>query len=87
MAHFEDYGLERPTEEDAVQALAALVGAETAHELWNLSVRSLGPRRPVETAADLRRVAEHRSGSVGAIAGGSAPHGRGRRWLGGLLRG
>jgi hypothetical protein len=51
MARTDDYGQRPPTENDAVQALAELVGMETADGLWNL-------RRPVEEVSDLRRVAE-----------------------------
>lgn len=55
----DDYGHELPTEDDALQALTELVGAETAYGLWELAARSLGLARPVSSATDMRRMAEH----------------------------
>jgi phosphate uptake regulator len=67
------HGQQKPTESDAVQALAELVGVETADGVWALSVRALGLRRPVESVADLRRVAEQMMtiGELSRIAGRS----------------
>jgi hypothetical protein len=55
----DDYGHDLPTEDDALQALGELVGAETAYGLWELGARALGIARPVQSAADMRRMAEH----------------------------
>ncbi|WP_430783793.1 hypothetical protein [Actinoplanes sp. G11-F43] len=73
MARAEDHGQDRPTEKDAVKALADLVGAQMAEGLWNLSVQALGLHRPVETPAELRRVAEHvmEIGELSRVAGRS----------------
>ncbi|MEV0897302.1 hypothetical protein [Actinoplanes sp. NPDC049802] len=73
MARAEDHGKERPTEKDAVKALADLIGPQMAEGLWALSVQSLGLRRPVTTSADLRRVAEHvmEVGELSRVAGRS----------------
>ena len=67
------HGQERPTERDAVNALAELVGPDTAAGMWDLSVRALGLHRPVEQIADLRRVAEHMmsTGDLVRVAGRS----------------
>ena len=54
-----EYGQERPTEEDALAALAELVGRRLAEGVWELSCRELGLQRPLQTTADLRRLAEH----------------------------
>ncbi|MFG1988613.1 hypothetical protein ACGFJ7_01375 [Actinoplanes sp. NPDC048988] len=64
---------ERPTEADALRALAELVGTQTATGMWDLSVRALGLHRPVESIADLRRVAEHMmvTGDLVRVAGRS----------------
>jgi hypothetical protein len=59
MARIENYGHDQPTEQDAVKALADLVGPQMAEGLWSLSVQVLGLRRPISTSAELRRVAEH----------------------------
>jgi hypothetical protein len=53
------YGQDRPTEADALRALAELLGPRTAEGIWDLSARELGLTRPLETPADLRRMAEH----------------------------
>ncbi|HWS31743.1 MAG TPA: hypothetical protein VN408_03260 [Actinoplanes sp.] len=68
-----EYGPDRPTEQDAVQALADLVGPQMADGLWNLSVQALGLHRPVEGPADLKRVAEHvmEIGELARVAGRS----------------
>ena len=67
------HGQQQPTERDAVNALAELIGSETADGMWELSVRALGLRRPVESVADLRRVAEHMmaTGDLVRVAGRS----------------
>jgi len=54
-----EYGAELPSENDALDALAELVGPQTAEGIWDLSCRDLGLRRPLENPADLRRIAEH----------------------------
>ncbi|GIM94103.1 hypothetical protein [Paractinoplanes toevensis] len=54
-----DYGQERPTEEDALEALAELIGHRLAEGIWDLSACELGLRRPLTEPHDLRRVAEH----------------------------
>jgi hypothetical protein len=53
------YGQDRPTEADALRALAELLGPRAAEGIWDLSARELGLTRPLETPADLRRMAEH----------------------------
>ncbi|MEV4346199.1 hypothetical protein AB0J83_17150 [Actinoplanes sp. NPDC049596] len=65
--------VERPTEADALAAIAELIGPEMAAGIWDLSVRALGLRRPVESTADLRRVAEHlmATGDLVRVAGRS----------------
>jgi hypothetical protein len=55
----DEYGHRLPTEDDALQALSELVGTEMAYGLWELAARTLGVARPVSSAADLRRMAEH----------------------------
>jgi len=55
----DDYGHHLPTEDDAVEALGELVGPAMAAGLWDLAARSLGIARPVTSAADLRRLADH----------------------------
>ena len=52
-------GQELPSEAQAVGALAELLGPRMAEGLWDLSVRELGVARPVDSAADLRRIADH----------------------------
>ncbi|GIF18391.1 hypothetical protein BJ973_008649 [Actinoplanes tereljensis] len=54
-----EYGQECPTEGDALEALAELVGHRLAEGIWDLSARELGLRRPLTEPNDLRRVAEH----------------------------
>jgi hypothetical protein len=54
-----EYGLVLPTEDDALAALAEMIGPDMAVGLWELSTQALGIARPVSSAADLRRVAEH----------------------------
>lgn len=73
MARVEDYGHDQPTEQDAVKALADLVGPRMAEGLWSLSVQVLGLERPVSTSGDLRRVAEHvmEVGELSRVAGRS----------------
>lgn len=73
MARIENYGNDQPTEQDAVKALADLVGPQMAEGLWSLSVQALGLRRPIATPADLRRVAEHvmEVGELSRVAGRS----------------
>ena len=66
-------GSEQPTESDAVQALAELIGPQMAEGMWSLTVQSLGLRRPVTASSDLRRVAEHimEIGELSRVAGRS----------------
>lgn len=73
MARIEEYGHELPTEQDAVKALADLVGQQTAEGMWALAVQALGLRRPVTKSSDLRRVAEHvmEVGELSRVAGRS----------------
>ncbi|WP_433791665.1 hypothetical protein [Actinoplanes sp. CA-252034] len=73
MARVEDYGQESPTEQEAVKALADLIGPQMAEGLWALSVQAVGLRRPVKTTAELRRVAEHvmEVGGLSRVAGRS----------------
>ena len=73
MARIENYGHDLPTEQDAVRALADLVGPKMADGLWTLAVQALGMRRPVAAPADLRRVAEHvmEVGELSRVAGRS----------------
>jgi hypothetical protein len=56
------YGQERPTEDEALRALAELIGPRVAEGIWELSARDLGLSRPLENPADLRRMAEHMMG-------------------------
>ena len=67
------HGQARPTEHDAVAALAELVGPEMAAGLWELSVRALRLQRPVDSVTDLRVVAEHliTTGELVRVAGRS----------------
>jgi hypothetical protein len=67
----DEYGYDLPTEEDAVEALGELVGPAMADGLWDLAARSLGIARPVRSADDLRRLADHLM-SVGEMARVSA---------------
>ncbi|WP_433296659.1 hypothetical protein ACQP2F_38960 [Actinoplanes sp. CA-030573] len=53
------YGQERPTEDEALRALGELVGPRVAEGMWDLGARELGLNRPLENTADLRRMAEH----------------------------
>ncbi|MEU4556773.1 hypothetical protein AB0F72_00150 [Actinoplanes sp. NPDC023936] len=73
MARIENYGHDMPTEQDAVKALADLIGPQMAEGLWGLAVQALGMRRPVTSPADLRRVAEHvmEVGELSRVAGRS----------------
>ncbi|MEV6346142.1 hypothetical protein [Actinoplanes sp. NPDC051851] len=73
MARIEEYGHDLPTEKDAVKAFADLVGPKVAEGLWGLAVQSLGLQRPVQSPADLRRVAEHvmEIGELSRVAGRS----------------
>ncbi|WIM95319.1 hypothetical protein ACTOB_007412 [Actinoplanes oblitus] len=73
MARIEDYGQDRPTEQDAVKAFGELLGPKMAEGLWNLTVQSLGLQRPISDPADLRRVAEHMMevGELSRVAGRS----------------
>jgi hypothetical protein len=54
-----DFAHERPTEEEALSALSELVGPSAAEGLWELSARQLNLSRPLQSSADLRRMAEH----------------------------
>jgi hypothetical protein len=54
-----EYGDERPTEDEAMAALAELIGRRMAEGIWDISCRELDLPRPLESPADLRRVAEH----------------------------
>ncbi|BAL92087.1 hypothetical protein AMIS_68670 [Actinoplanes missouriensis 431] len=73
MARIENYGHDMPTEQDAVKALADLIGPQMAEGLWTLAVQALGMRRPVTSPAELRRVAEHvmEVGELSRVAGRS----------------
>ncbi|MEU8243274.1 hypothetical protein AB0C07_33880 [Actinoplanes missouriensis] len=73
MARIENYGHDMPTEQDAVKALADLIGPQMAEGLWTLAVQALGMRRPVSSPAELRRVAEHvmEVGELSRVAGRS----------------
>ena len=51
--------LDRPTEKAALAALTELLGPRPAEDLWNLAVRAVGLRRPVDETDDLRRVADY----------------------------
>lgn len=55
----DEYGHVLPTEDDALEALGELVGPTMADGLWDLAARTLGVARPVQSADDLRRMAEH----------------------------
>jgi hypothetical protein len=59
MAANNAYGQEQPTEQEAVNALAELVGHSMAEGIWELSVRELNLRRPLTDPADLRLVADN----------------------------
>jgi len=59
MASVTDYGRRPPTEAAAIEALAELVGAQTAEGLWDLSARALALYRPVHEPDELRRMAEY----------------------------
>jgi predicted Zn-dependent protease len=54
-----EYAQESPSEEEALTALAELVGRSAAEGLWDLTARELNLSRPLESPADLRRTAEH----------------------------
>ncbi|SDT78027.1 hypothetical protein [Actinoplanes derwentensis] len=73
MARVDDYDPDKPTEQDAVKALADLIGPQMAEGLWNLSVQALCLHRPVEAPTDLKRVAEHvmEIGELSRVAGRS----------------
>ncbi|WP_328461233.1 hypothetical protein OHA21_31970 [Actinoplanes sp. NBC_00393] len=73
MARIENYGPDIPTEQDAVKALADLIGPQMAEGLWSLAVQAQGLRRPVTAPSDLRRVAEHimEVGELSRVAGRS----------------
>jgi hypothetical protein len=68
-----EYGQQCPTEADALRALAEVVGTRTAEGIWDLFARELGVRRPVESPADLRRMADHMmtAGDLLRVAGRS----------------
>jgi hypothetical protein len=53
-----EFGQERPTEEEALEGLAELVGRPVAEYVWDLAVGALGFRRPVDDPAELRRVVD-----------------------------
>lgn len=52
------YGADLPSENDALNALAELVGPQVAEGVWDLFCRDLGLRRPLGTPEDLRRIAD-----------------------------
>jgi hypothetical protein len=54
-----EYGQDRPTEAEAIDALAELVGRRIAEGIWDLSARELKLTRPLESASDLRKMADH----------------------------
>ena len=53
-----EFGLPRPTEDEAVGGLSELVGRAAAEAIWDLAVGALGLQRPVDDPAELRRVGE-----------------------------
>lgn len=63
----------RPTERSALDALGGLVGPAVAEALWDIAVRELVLTRPVDSAGDLVRVAEHlmETGDLARVAGRS----------------
>ena len=69
-----EYAYERPTEEETLSALAELVGRRAADGLWDLTARELNLHRPLNSPADLRRMAEHMMnlGDLMRVAGRSA---------------
>ena len=69
-----EYGQDRPTEEEALTALAELVGRGMAEGLWELAAAELDLQRPLESPADLRRMAEHMMniGDLMRVAGRSS---------------
>jgi hypothetical protein len=73
MARIDNYGHDLPTEQDAVKALADLIGPQMAEGLWDLAAQALSMDRPVTDPSDLRRVAEHvmEVGELSRVAGRS----------------
>lgn len=59
MALNDEYRHDLPTEEESLQAFGEVVGPEMAAGVWELAARTLGIARPVRSASDLRRMAEH----------------------------
>jgi hypothetical protein len=48
-----------PTEDEALAALAELVGRPMAEGIWDLSAAELDLTRPLQSSADLRRMSEY----------------------------
>lgn len=69
----ENFQYDVTTENDAIQALTAVVGPDLAKVLWMVSARSLSLEQPVTAPADLRRIAAHITdlGDLSRIAGRS----------------
>jgi hypothetical protein len=69
----ENFQYDVTTENDAIQALTAVVGPDLAQVLWRVSAQSLSVEQPVTAPSDLRRVAEHITdlGDLARIAGRS----------------
>ena len=67
------YDPQTPTEATAIAALAAVLTPPVADGLWALAARTLGLQRPVDSPADLRRVAEWlmQTGDVARVTGRS----------------
>ncbi len=53
-----EYGRVQPTEQNALEALAHLLGPELAEAAWSAAVERAGLSRPVSALTDLQRVAE-----------------------------
>jgi hypothetical protein len=53
-----DFGQERPTEEEALGGLAELVGRPVAEGIWELAVGAVGLQRPVDDPVELRLVVD-----------------------------
>jgi hypothetical protein len=53
-----EYGQERPTENEALEGLAELVGRPVAESIWDIAVDALGFRRPVDDPVELRQVVD-----------------------------
>jgi hypothetical protein len=67
MALPESFGLDLPSEPEAIGALGDTIGHDMAAGLWDLCARSLGLTRPITAPDDLRRMAE-RIMQIGELA-------------------